>query len=169
MAKKKAEKTGKAIAVHKHERPAPPLSTFGEFDRLFDRMMRPLGSAFWPRLSMKPSLIKEFEWAPSIDVFERNGKTVVRADLPGVKKDDVDVSVEGGMLVIHGCREEAEEEKGADYYVSERAAGEFCRTLRLPEGVTAEKIEASYKDGVLEVTFPNPKPVESKGVKVKVS
>jgi HSP20 family protein len=89
-----------------------------------------------------------------MDVFEREGKTVVRVDLPGMKREDIEVAVEGDMLVIKGKREEAQEIKEEHYYCAERAVGEFSRAISLPEGVTAAEIEGTYKDGVLEVVIP---------------
>ncbi len=170
-AEAKKEKS-KAISVRRIE-PAGVRYVADEFDRMFDRMTRgfwePWPTLAWPSFKVRPRLISEFEWAPSVDVLEKDGKTVIRADLPGVKREDVDVSVEGDLLTIKGCREEAKEKKGKDYYVSERASGEFCRTVRLPEGVTASQVSASLTDGVLEVSFPSPKPVKSEAVKVKVS
>jgi HSP20 family protein len=169
---KKAEQKSKAVTVRRVE-PAPIRHVADEFDRMFDRMTKgfwePWSRLEWPSFRIRPRLISEFEWAPSVDVLQKDGKTVVRADLPGVKREDIDISVEGDMLTIKGCREEEKEKKGKDYFVSERASGEFCRTLRLPEGITAEQVEASYKDGVLEVSFPSPKPVKSEAVKLKVS
>lgn len=105
---------------------------------------------------------------PDIDVFEREGKVVVRADLPGMKREDMQVTVEGDLLTIKGRREEEKEVKEEDYYCSERSTGEFSRTMRLPEAATAEAIEAKYEDGVLEVTVPKPASPESKAKTVTV-
>jgi HSP20 family protein len=108
------------------------------------------------------------EWFPDVDVFERNGKFVVRADLPGMKRDDINVAVDGDVLTISGQREEKEEVKEADYYRSERQTGSFTRALRLPEGFRADQIEAAYHDGVLEVAVPKPAVPTPKPIEVKV-
>jgi HSP20 family protein len=102
----------------------------------------------------RPRLGWEEGWLPDIDVFEREGKLVVRADLPGMKRDDIEVAVEGDSLVVRGQRREEREVKDEDYYCCERAVGEFSRAIGLPEGADAEQIEATYQDGVLEVTVP---------------
>jgi HSP20 family protein len=105
---------------------------------------------------------------PDVDVFEKDGNVVVRTDLPGLRPEDIDVSVEGDVLTIKGHREEEKEVKEEDYYCSERATGDFVRTVRLPEGVTADKVEAHYENGVLEVTVPKPAASVTAAVKVPV-
>ncbi len=138
-----------------------------EMERFFDRTMR----GFWPSRRIwgrLPELWRE-GWIPDMDVFEREGKTVVRLDLPGMKREDIDVAVEDDALVIRGRREEEHEVKEEDYYCSERATGEFSRAIALPEGVDPDSIEATYENGVLEVTVPHPKKAEeSKAVHVTV-
>ena len=135
------------------------------FEPYIDRIMRgftPRAFRLWPRLWT------EGEWIPDIDVFERNGKIVIRADLPGMKREDIKVSVEGDMLAIKGRREEEKEVKEEDYYSCERSTGEFSRTMRLPEGVGIDAVEAKYEDGVLEVTVPRPAAPERKAKNVTV-
>ncbi len=95
-------------------------------------------------------------WAPSVDVFEKNGDIVVKAELPGIKKEDVKLSVDGGNLVIEGERHAESEVTEKDYYRMERSFGSFYRRLPLPEGITAEQVKASFVDGVLEVHVPKP-------------
>jgi HSP20 family protein len=108
------------------------------------------------------------ELLPDIDVFEREGAIVVRADMPGMKREDIDITLEGDMLVVRGHREADTTIEEDDYYCREREAGEFSRSLRVPEGVKADSIEASYADGVLEVRIPRPAPSESRSVKVPI-
>lgn len=123
----------------------------------------------WPRLGFAmPSLLREGEWVPNIDVFERAGNTVVRVDLPGMKRDDIEVQVEHGMLVIKGHREEEKEVKEEDYTYSERATGRFSRAVSLPEGVNEGDIQATYTDGVLEVVVPLPATAPTKSTKIEV-
>jgi HSP20 family protein len=107
-------------------------------------------------------------WNPQIEAFRRGDKFVVRADLPGMKKDDVKVDVEDGLLTISGERCEENEDDRDDYYRSERSYGEFHRTIPLPEGVNSEQCDASFKDGVLEVTLAAPKEPERKSKRVQV-
>jgi HSP20 family protein len=107
--------------------------------------------------------------APRTDIFEQNGSIVVKAELPGVKKEDIDVSVESGDLVIRGehTAEEAVEEK--DYYRMERSAGSYYRRLPLPDGVTAQEVTATHEDGVLTVTVRKPQSAAPAQTKVPVS
>ncbi len=135
-----------------------------EMERGLDRLFRftPLAFRRWPRLWPTE------EWLPDTDVFERDAKIVVRADIPGIKLEDIEVTVEGDVLTISGKREEEKEVEEKDYYCSERSYGEFSRAIRLPEGVTADQIEARYDNGVLEVTAPRPVVAETKAVKIEV-
>jgi HSP20 family protein len=96
-------------------------------------------------------------WRPTVDIFEKNGHLVVKAELPGVKKEDVSVTLDQGDLVISGERKVESEVKEEHVYRMERSYGSFYRRLPLPEEVLPEQIEATFKDGVLEVRFPKPK------------
>lgn len=138
---------------------------------LFDEMDRVIGNSWdWP-LRIRPfahSMRSTYEWMPDTDVFERDGKIVVRADLPGMKRDDIDVSVQDDMLILGGHREEEKQIDGDNYYGSERATGRFCRAIALPDGVGPDEIEALYQDGVLEITFPKGATQESRRVQIEV-
>jgi HSP20 family protein len=101
-------------------------------------------------------------WMPPVEIFKRDDKIVTRAELPGLKKEDVNVEVDNGMLVISGERCDDNEDSRDGFYRSERVYGQFYRAIPLPEGVDADHCEASFKDGVLEVTFPAPRPQERK-------
>jgi HSP20 family protein len=107
-------------------------------------------------------------WMPQVETFRRGDNLVIRADLPGLKKDDVKVEIEDGILAISGERREENEEDRDDYYRSERTYGQFYRAIPLPEGVDENKCDASFKDGVLEVTIPAPKREERKARTIKV-
>jgi HSP20 family protein len=96
------------------------------------------------------------EWSPQVEAFQRGDKFVVRADLPGMKKDDVTVEVENNMLTISGERTDEREDNRDGYYRSERSYGQFYRAIPLPEGVNAEQCDATFKDGVLEVSLKVP-------------
>lgn len=98
-------------------------------------------------------------WMPQVEVCEKGGKLHVFADLPGMKKEDVKLSIEGDQLIMQGERRSSHEEgqQGGDYYHSERSYGSFYRSIPLPEGVDAQKVDASFKDGVLDVSFDAPR------------
>lgn len=123
------------------------LSPFRGFRDLQSEMDRLFGETF----GRMPRRAAETEWVPAIDVTTEDGDMVIRAELPGVKREDVDVSFSGGVLTISGERKEEQERKGTGYLVRERRYGSFRRSMTLPEGVDEGKISASYKDGVLEV------------------
>ena len=121
-----------------------PLS---EMNRMFDDMF---GS-----LTRRPEGLRAqqiTEWAPAIDVVTKDGDLVVRAELPGVKQEDVDITLQNNVLTLSGERKAEQEEERGGYYVRERRYGSFSRSLTLPEGVDESKINARYENGVLEVT-----------------
>jgi HSP20 family protein len=162
MATNGKEKGG-AVAVRK----SPGMLAWpDDVEQLFDRAFRyPFVARrrpFWPALR------REATWLPDMDVFERDGKTVVRLDLPGIKRENISVTVDNDMLLISGHRKEEKEMKEENYYCSERATGEFSRGISLPEGVKAEEIEATYQDGVLEVIVPKAVAATETSVKVPV-
>ena len=131
------------------------------FDELQEEMMRLWGQA-WPlrprplsrplrRMALTPT-----RWAPTVDVYEKDNTVTVKAELPGVKKEDIDVTLEQGDLVIRGERKAESEVKEDNYYRMERSYGTFYRRIPLPFEVKAEQSTAQYKDGVLEVRVPRP-------------
>lgn len=95
-------------------------------------------------------------WSPVIEVKEKEGKLVLTAELPGLKKEDVTVHLDGDTLVVEGERKEEKEEKREGYYHSERSYGKFYRSIPLPEGAKTEQTAAQFNNGVLEVTVPIP-------------
>ena len=108
----------------------------------------------------------ERQWNLALDVVDRDDKYVVRADLPGLKPEEVKIEVEDDVLTISAEHEESEEEKKDDYVRRERRYGAFSRSMSLPKGVTADQIEATAKDGVVEVSIPKPKEEERKAVSI---
>ena len=91
------------------------------------------------------------QWAPSLDVLHENGDVLVRAELPGVRQEDVDITFHNGLLTISGERKAEEEKQGSGYYVRERRYGTFRRSMQLPQGTDESNISARFQDGVLEV------------------
>jgi len=136
----------------------PMESLRREIDRLFEdfdfggrispfRRSLPDMEAFWRRERVLAS-------APAVDVAETEKAYEITAELPGLDEKDVEVKVANGCLTIKGEKQEEKEEKKKDYYLHERRFGSFERILRLPEGVDADKIEATFRKGVLAVTLP---------------
>jgi len=111
----------------------------------------------------------EMGWAPAVDVFEKDDRFVVKAELPGMKEKDIDVSVVGNRLTIRGERRAESEVKKEDYYYSERSYGSFSRSIDIPSGVDAKRIEANYDDGVLEIILPKAPGVKPKKVSVSAT
>jgi HSP20 family protein len=122
------------------------------------------GTALWPELTDGGSGL----WSPAVEVFEKGDKLVVRAEIPGVSRENVNVDVTDDALTIEGERRQESEDRGEGYYRSERSYGRFFRTIPLPEGIDAEKAEAKFKDGVLEVTLPAPQRERKRGRKISI-
>jgi HSP20 family protein len=120
-----------------------PFAELADMRQRFDRLLGELGDG-------------EREWMPAIDMVREDGNLVVRAEVPGVKPEEIEVKAEEGALTISGRHEEAEEHKGRHFVRRERRYGAFSRTMALPDGVDARQITASTHDGVLEVTIPLP-------------
>lgn len=108
-------------------------------------------------------------WMPALDLAEREDALVVKAELPGMSKDDIDISVQGNVLTISGEKKDSTEEKKDEYYHVERRHGYFRRDITLSSEVDAEKIEATYHDGVLTVTLPKSEQAKPRRIEVKNS
>jgi HSP20 family protein len=122
-----------------------------EMDRMFegfglgDRWTRSL----WPESGGQL-------WAPDVEAFHKNNELTIKADLPGLKREDVTVEVTDNEVRIQGERKHEREEEREGYYRTERGYGSFCRVIPLPEGAMSDQAKASFKDGVLEITMPAP-------------
>jgi HSP20 family protein len=126
-----------------------------EMDRLFDDFGFSRGLA--PR---GIGNLGQSGWSPQIEVSEREGNLVVCADLPGLKKEDIELQITDNALTIRGERRQQSEDNREGFYRSERSYGSFFRSIPLPEGVDAENATASFRDGVLEVSVPMPQRAE---------
>ena len=110
---------------------------------------------------------RERGWTPAIDVVRDNGNLVIRADVPGIKAEEVKIEVEDDILTVSGEHEEKKESKDKHFLRRERRYGSFSRSMALPAGVDAKKIKAKTHDGVVEVTIPLPKVPEKKKIEIK--
>ncbi len=143
------------------EQGVAPWRPWGFERTLEDVLGRSALPSVWRRLPV------EAEWLPAIEVIDKEDKYVVRAELPGMKEADVDVSVVGGdTLHIKGEKKTEAEVKDKDYYFSERSYGSFFRSIGLPSHVDNENIEASFEDGVLEVSLPKAPDVKPKKISI---
>ena len=130
-----------------------------EIDRLFDSPLNALTSNSQQFLN---------GWLPTVDLYENRDDLVLKAELPGMKKEDIDISLHGDVLTLSGERKEEETFDKAESYRAERFLGRFQRTLTLPVTVDASKVQASYQDGILTVTLPKAEEAKPKQIQVKV-
>ena len=128
-----------------------------EFDRLFDFS--------WP--SRDTGLLGG--WSPALDVYDDKDNLVVTLEVPGMKKEEIDISRHDGMLTISGERKEEREQTEGQPFRSERYFGKFQRSLSLPAAVEANKVKASYKDGILTITLPKAEGAKPKQISVSAS
>jgi HSP20 family protein len=164
MADKPKEKETKAVT------PWRPFMDLTRWERDMDRMMEDFfgrrGRPWWPERWFRTD---ELELrAPVVDLFEEKDDIVVKAELPGMEKNDIEVNLTDHTLTIKGEKKKEEEIKEENYYRSERAYGSFVRTLELPREVHADKVKATFKNGVLEVRVPKTEAAKAKEIKVKV-
>jgi HSP20 family protein len=164
MAEKTKEKETRSVA------PWRPFMGITGWERDMDRMLddffgrrtRPWWPERWFRaddMEVKP---------PIVDVFEEKDDIVVKAELPGMEKDNIEVNLTAHTLTIKGEKKKEDEIKEENYYRAERSYGSFLRTLDLPKDVRADKVKASFKNGILEIRMPKTEEARTKEVKVKV-
>jgi HSP20 family protein len=151
-----------------------PFTFMRRFSEEMDRLFEDFGfGGNW----LSPSYRREFFsrsdefrqslWSPQIETFEREGQLVLRADLPGLKKDDVNVEITDNDITISGERRNEDEERREGFYRSERSYGSFFRSIPLPEGVNADDAKATFQNGVLEITMQAPQ-LQSRGRRLEI-
>ena len=156
-----AEEKGKEVA--KPEVVRHPM-TLLDVDKWFDEgLLRPFAPFGLPRLRVAPE-----ELVPAVDMFEDDGNLVLKAELPGLKKEDIEITLTDGGITISGEKKKEKEIKRKDYYKWESSYGSFCRTFALPTEVQQDKVKSTFKDGILEVIMPKSEAAKSKEVKVKI-
>jgi HSP20 family protein len=143
---------------------------FRELEDMSERLNRIFGrSALATTEPGAKDAMTVFDWSPTVDVVETPEEFQIKAELPEVKKDDVKVSVDGGVLRIEGERKQEKEEKGKKYHRVERSYGSFLRTFALPDNVDEGKVQAEFKDGVLNVRLRKAEQAKPKSIEVKVA
>jgi HSP20 family protein len=150
-------------------RPSSALSVFEQMDRLFEDFFgRRFGpwwpGARWPEIRWPA----EMEVSPSVDIFEDKDEVVVKAEIPGMVKEDVDVNIAENTLTISGEKKKEEKVEKKDYYCLERSYGSFSRSFHLPSDVQTEKAKATFKNGILEIRLPKTEEAKKKEIKVKI-
>lgn len=121
-----------------------PFSDLEELRNRFDRLFEEIGNG------------ERRTWTPSLDLVREKDRLTLKVDLPGIKPEEVEIKVDDGLLTVSGEHTEETEERRGEYLRHERRSGSFKRSMSLPEGIDPKKIEATTKDGVLEVTIPVP-------------
>ena len=163
---KEVRETKPAVRPEADTRPwrMPDVETM--FERMFgDSWLRPFSRA---RLGPWGPRTFGVE-APALDLYEDKDALVVKAEIPGLSKDEIDVSVTGNMLTIKGAKKKEEEVKEKDYYRCERIFGSFFRTLELPADVKTSEVKATFKNGVLEIRMPKAEETKKNAVHIKVA
>ena len=147
----------------------PELSTWSPFDRLTslrDDLNRLFDSSL-PGFTRDAGLFSG--WVPVLDVYQDKDNVHVKAELPGMKKEEIGISLHEGVLSITGERKHDEESKQGESFRSERFFGRFHRSVTLPTAVDSAKVTAAYKDGILTVTLPKAEEAKPKQIQVNVS
>jgi HSP20 family protein len=152
-----------------------PWRPFAEMARWERDMERMLGNFFTGR---QIPLFDERRWPGGslatrepnldLDLYEEKDQIVVKAELPGLTKDDIHISISDNVLTIKGEKKKEEEDSGKDYYRSERVYGAFIRSLPLPAEINPDKVQATFKNGVLEIRLPKSEEAKKKEIKVRV-
>jgi len=146
-----------------------PWGALQQFSEEVDRMFGDFGfGRRWLGSPMSRTGGAE-HWAPQIDVFQRNNELVVKADLPGLKKDDVKIDITDDGLTIQGERRSEHQEEREGVYRSERSYGSFYRVVPLPEGAMTDQAKATFNNGVLEITMPAPPEQVTRGRRLEIS
>lgn len=141
---------------------------FRELEEMSDRLNRVFGRPSTAKSDGKETMTVA-DWTPSVDISETDGEYLIKAELPEVKKDDVKITLEEGVLSIQGERKHEKEEKNKKFHRIERAYGRFVRSFVVPDYVDESKIKAEYQDGVLHLHLPKSEKAKPRAIEVKVA
>jgi HSP20 family protein len=141
------------MKLMQYQNPAPAWPTLGRLSSLQDELNRLFESPMTG-------------WAPPLDVHEDKDNFSIHVELPGMKREDIEVTLQNGALVISGERQEPKVQDGTEIHRQERYYGKFTRALTLPAAVSGEKVKAQYNDGILTVTLPKAEEAKPKSIKV---
>jgi len=140
-------------------------SRLGELDRMrreMDRLWENVTRDHYP-------LTFDYDWVPSLDLSDRGDSLVAELEVPGMDPKNIDISVTGDVLTISGEKKKEREEKEHNYHLVERSYGKFSRAVRLPANVNPDRVEASYKDGILSITLDKSEQAKTKKIEVKAA
>ena len=138
------------------------VSIQDEVNRLYNDFFGGFPSMFDTELSRS-------EWTPSVDISETKDEIVVKTEVPGMNKDDIKITLQDNVLTLRGERKQEKEEKETNFHRMERCYGSFTRSFNLPTVVQADKIKATYKDGILNVTLPKAEEVKPKQIPIEIN
>lgn len=141
---------------------------FRELEEVSNQLNRMFGRASAPSASDN-GMLKVADWAPSVDISETDSAYLIKGEIPGVKKEDVKVTIQDGMLTIQGERKQEKEEKGKKFHRVECSYGSFVRSFRVPDDADENKVKAEFKDGMINVTLPKSAKAKTKAINVSVS
>lgn len=141
---------------------------FRELEDVSDRLNRMFAGPATQMPSGKETMIVA-DWTPSVDISETEGEYQIKAEIPDVKKGDVKITLEDGVLTIQGQRKQEKKEQNTKYHRIERSYGSFARTFSLPDVIDVEKVKAEFKDGVLHLHLPKSEKAKPKTIEVKVA
>lgn len=168
-----AGKESKEVLKKESKELIPPeskrfLAPFEDMERWFEETFRrPFFSPWMPRFRF-PEIRELREFSPSVDIFEDGNDVVVKTELPGMGKDDIEVNITDDVITISGEKKSEEKIEKKDYFRLERSYGSFSRSLTLPAEIQTDKAKAAFKDGVLEVRIPKSEAAIQKVKKVKI-
>jgi HSP20 family protein len=166
-----AKQSKEAVSEQRGIIPWRPFAEMARWERDLERRFENLVSATRPSLfrgrssSMSDLEIQE----PAVDLYEEDDRIVVQAEMPGMSKDDIQISVTDNILTIRGEKTKEKADKGKDYYRSERVYGTFLKTLPLPAEINPDKVEAKFNNGVLEIRLPKSEAAKKKQIKINVN
>jgi len=141
---------------------------FKELEDVSNRLNRIFGRTP-ARAEPDREMLAVADWAPSVDISETDTAYLVKTEIPGVKKEDVKVTIQDGMLTIQGERKQEKEEKGKKFHRIERCYGSFARSFRVPDDADEKSVKAEFKDGMLNVTLSKSEKAKPKQINISVS
>jgi HSP20 family protein len=163
MAKEeKKEKAAKGELVR--ARPFLEMAPFRRMERLFEELRgRPWGS-WWPEIRWPEEIVT----APAVDIYQEGDDIVLKAELPGLKKEDINIEIRGDVITLSGEKKKEEKVEKKDYHRFERSYGSFSRSFKLPAEVQVQKATAKFRDGILEIRAPKTEEAKQKSRKIEV-
>jgi len=141
---------------------------FRELEDVSNRLNRIFGQSL-ARSESGQNMLAVADWAPSVDISETDSAYLIKGEIPGVKKEDVKVTIQDGMLTIQGERRQEKEEKGKKFHRIECSYGSFARSFRVPSDADESSVKAEFKDGMLNVTLAKSEKAKPKSINVSVS